>query len=288
MAALYWLLQAAIYLLCWPLAFGASGIDLLRSREYLWQTGVWIVTVMILQTAFVLPAFWHPGCRASASQRLGLALVGGLAVGLIAGLVAWLVTSTLRGWLGLSFDDAMAGLPAGQIWHLGFWIPFLAVSMVAIPLLAARAGRGTPPCVSALIAALVIAAMVLAGVFEASSLSGTFRWWALATLPPLSFFITVPVFLALLHRSPRELALSRIASTLGFGVLLEVTAILALEALKHHHGWTAGSGALPAILVLWLVGPLILGPALSLPMPHNACFEQHSASEARACTRERA
>ena len=54
---LYWLVQAAVYFFGWPLLLVGGFEDpsdtwrLMVSPEYLWQAGVWLPSVMILQAA---------------------------------------------------------------------------------------------------------------------------------------------------------------------------------------------------------------------------------------------
>lgn len=267
MITAYWLVQAvACFFGCRMLFFGSAGAEVLSSSEYLWQAGTLTASVMILQTAFVLPVRQSAGGGHGVWQRRRVACIGGLAVGLTVGFLAWLATTAARAWFDLNVDLAVPGLPGGQVWHLGFWIPFLLASLVAVHALTSRVRRGMPVSISAMIAALIAAVMVLAAVLFASDIGEVFRWWAFILFPFLGWIIAMPLFLVLLRRMPPAAALSRIASGLFLAVFLEADLIVALAIMGPHWGWTGGTGVgtVLAFTALGCIGPLILGPVVYL------------------------
>lgn len=273
---IYWLVQAAVFFFGWPLlilgeAAGGNGAwsDMFHA-DYLWQAGVWIPCVMLLQAAFVLPVHRPTAEGKSWRARALISCIGGVAVAMVAGFMAWILTSivamALNSWSTLQVDDN-----ATHIWHLGFWIPFGVVALVAIPLLLRRTKDGMPLGVSATIAGFISGAMVLAFIGGVASLIGSDldfdRWvWAVIGLVIVaSWCVSTPLLLAFLRRGSRESTLSRLASVLFIGTVVEAAAIIPLDVMvRRRTSCYCGEGTFYSLTALWSVGLLILGPAVYL------------------------
>ena len=267
LVACYWLVQAVVSFVGWPLILGEN---VFGSAEYLWQAGVWIPCAMILQAAFVLPIHRPAAAGWSRRARLAVATLGGLSVAIVVAFMTWILTSIaamiLQSWAALQIDDK-----ATVVWHLGFWVPFAVVAAVAIPRMAARTRDGMPLGVSALIAGFVSGAMVLALIGGVVSLVGADLdlhggVWVLVGLVILaSWCVATPLLLAFLRRGSRESTLSRVASVLFVGTVVEAAAIIPIDVMvRRRTNCYCGEGTFFSLTALWSVDLLILGPAVYL------------------------
>ena len=267
----YWLAQAVVYFFGWPLLFGLWGTMGPFDTAYLWQAGVWIPCVMLVQVAFVMPVRRPAAGGQSACARFLTACIGGVAAGVIVGLMTWILSSAVMSRFDLQYLE-VPGMLSEQVWHLGFWVPFLVVSLVTVPVIAWRVRRGTPVWISVLIAGFISGAMVLALLGAVLSLLGRdldgfsgFFWWTVVLVVALSWAVFTPLLLAFVNHRPRERALSRIASVLFLGTIVEAAAIIPLDVMvRRRTSCYCGEGTFYALTALWSVGLLILGPAVYL------------------------
>jgi hypothetical protein len=268
--AAYALVQAAVYFFGWPILM-VSNSPRVPSEGwlepgYLYQAGVWIPCVMILQCAFVLPV------RKPASSVGGKWLTGviaALAVAILAALMAWVAAAALAaaGVKELEFDG-------DHVWHAPFWVGG-GVGLLAAPFVIRRCRAGVPVQLSVAIAA-VISGVVVAALVAAAYSAVKLVWqsdesagaaWAVGALITLvvSWGVSTPLLLAFVRRTHPEYALSRIASILFLGTLIEAAAIIPLDVMvRRKSSCYCGEGTFFALTALWSVGLLVLGPAVYL------------------------
>jgi hypothetical protein len=268
LVGVYWVVQAAVYFFGWPLLFW--GEDMLLEGAYLWQFGVWLPCVMVIQAAFVMPVRRPSMERQGRVARLVTACIGGLAAAAIIGFMAWIL-STIAAMVFDGLDLEVPWIPE-QVWHLGFWAPFVLAALVTVPVLARRTRQGTPIWVSVLIAGFISGALVLALIGGIASLFVNDLEFisapvlcVIALVIALAWGIATPLLFAFVRRRPRETALSRIASVLFVGTVVEAAAIIPLDVMvRRRTDCYCGEGTFYSLTALWSVGLLILGPAVYL------------------------
>lgn len=272
--ALFWLAQAAIAYFLWPLM--GFGEDIFGPLVYayvdymLWMAPI-IGSVMVLQAVFLLPVR-RP--RAHGAGRLGRILhfgLSGLAVGIMAGVVATVVT-VLADWVGL-LDPIGEFLQEWVPWQVVFWAPLLITWPIASILLARRCRRRTPLMLSMAIAGLsagLLLGGIVLGAASAAELLGWRAgeddlWYSAVALVLLSWPVGTLLLWSFARHRPPEAALSRIASRLFVGTIVEAAAIIPLDVMvRRKSDCYCGEGTFWALSACWAIGFLVLGPAIWL------------------------
>ncbi len=270
LVAAYALVQAAVYFFGWPILMMDKSprvpTEGWLNSGYLYQAGVWIPCVLVLQCAFVMPVR-KPATSVGGKWLTGV--IAALAVAVLAALMVWVAAVALAaaGVKEMQFD-------ADHVWHTPFWVGG-GVGLLAAPLVIRRCRAGVPVVLSVAIAAVisgvVVAALVAAG-WSVATLAGAqsedaARTWAVGTLITLmvSWCVSTPLLLAFVRRRHPEHALSRIASILFVGTLIEAAAIIPLDVMvRRKTSCYCGEGTFFALTALWSVGLLVLGPAVYL------------------------
>jgi len=83
----------------------------------------------------------------------------------------------------------------------------------------------------------------------------------------LNWLIATPLLIRFCRRGPRESLLSRVASRLFLGTIIEAAAIIPLDIMvRRKHSCYCGAGTFWALTVCASVGFIVAGPAILLPL----------------------
>lgn len=282
----FWLVQAAVGVVGWPLLFMGPSGELLLSPSYLWQSGVWIVGVMILQACLVDLAWVR--ARASAPRSVGLiaAVCDGLSLAIVAGVISWFVTGILVAQSGLPVDLAVPGLPPDQPWHLGFWLPFSAVAAMAVPLCSLCKSSRAHGMVGAAMIAIVPAGMALAAVLFLADAGGWNGSILIIAVPIAVWILAAAAISVAIHRAAGldNTVTERVLLGLSVLLLLEAAVILSLAVIGARWGLVEGSGlrTVLALASLWYVAPIVLGPLCLLSVVEGERRSAHPGLPSRS------
>jgi hypothetical protein len=275
----FWLVQALVTMAVWPWLFlGAAPSD----GELVAAIGVVLVTIMVLQAAFVLPAGGALALRPSRFARALRCGVGGLAVGLLAGWSLYGVV-TLFGQ-----DEAMLPFLPDWVWPRSVWIG-VALSPVAMVLLWRRSRGGVPVGLSLAIAGAVAAMLVGAlgwGVVSALGLvaiEGSGLVFVVLIPMLLSWAVMTPLIAAFTRRLTGASRLHRMASLLFRGTMVSTAALIPLDVMvRRKTDCYCGEGTFFALTFCWAAGLITLGPAVFL-LPARRKERRQMRGECLAC-----
>ncbi len=287
----YWTLQALTLCVLWPVLFTESigGLsDLggtLIDPENILPASVLVILVTAGQAAFVLPVrrprVRGPGARVPWFHHV----LSGCAIASAAGL------TTAGLLLGLGTFDPVGEFDESRIAWIS-WSVFFLVWIIGSFVLIRRCREGTPVLTSVVIAS-VTSAVLLAGLafavlegFELAIRDDTAdHAWGIALLGSLlaGWCVGTPLLVAFMKRGPRETQLSRIASTIFLGTIIEAVAIIPLDVMvRRRTNCYCAEGTYWALGFCGSAGLLFLGPAIYL-LPLGRRRKRLSEGRCEAC-----
>jgi hypothetical protein len=275
----FWLVQALVTLTVWPWLFlGAAPPD----RDLAAAVAVVLVSIMVLQAAFVLPAGGLAAMRPRRPARAIHCGIGGLALGLLAG---WTLYGLLTLFIG---DDALLPFLPEWVWPRSVWIG-AALSPIVMMLLWRRSREGIPVGLSLAIAGAVAAMLVGAigwGVVSALGLVGIEGSGLvfLVLIPMLlSWAVMSPLIAAFTRRLNGAMRLHRMASLLFRGTMVSTAALIPLDVMvRRKTDCYCGEGTFFALTFCWAAGLITLGPAVFL-LPARRRERRQVRGECLAC-----
>jgi hypothetical protein len=136
--------------------------------------------------------------------------------------------------------------------------------------------RGLPVLVSMVIGGLLCGLLALAGVlavgytlalFDLLGMSDNAMWLALLLTLGGVWLLSTPLLIAFCRKGPRETMLQRISAGLFLGSMVEVAAIIPLDALvRRREDCICATGTYLAMAICGAVGAFVFGPAVFLPL----------------------
>lgn len=267
----YFAAQAFMFVVAWPVFFNASGS--ISLSEWPWGMvawmSVWMLMIMALQSAFLLPI--HHPARQSAAVGAGVRpAIAAFAVSTQFAMVVLLVGSIALLWIRRPPPGAMSALwwGAGAIAALG--------GLAFVPVCYRKFRGSVPMRLSLVVAAFAIGLMIGAFFAAIKALTpdaailqrddqGSFWAIGVAVAILLGWAVSTPLLMSFSRGREPEQALSRIASALFVGTVIEAAAILPLDIMvRRKTSCYCEEGTFWALSMLWSVGLLALGPAIFL------------------------
>lgn len=266
----FWVVQGLVlFVLPGPMIEGSLesvvGTILEPGADYAFPALHVIVILMAAQAAMLYPVR-RPRQKELKRHRLpGIKhVIGGFAIG---SLVSVILAEPTRLVFGVTDEFLFP-------WIFVVWILCAGLCPLGTYVLWRRYPQQLPVGLSALIAAFFFG-MLVVGVFEfgrslAFVVTGTGMkfegWeWALLGVLALSWAAFTPLLIAFCRRRPRDTAVSRMASLLFMGTIIEVAAIIPLDVMvRRKSDCYCGEGTFVALLICSVVGFFSLGPAIFL------------------------
>jgi hypothetical protein len=276
LVGVYWLVQSAVIYSAFAILWMSHEaidladalrelIDVLSDADYILWISPFVVSITAMQMGFLLP-IRRPGVRSGRGARWGIAAVGGFG---IAGTAAFF----------LLFINVALEL-TGRGWRfetLGLWsywgtlgLGWVAATLVlrrffrdGFPILASVAIAGF--AVAALAGGVAMAALGLVRLVTGEEIDEHIWGWAwIAVLVP-GWIAATPLLLAFCRMRTRESGLSRIASLLFIGTVVEGAAVIPLDIMiRRRTDCYCAEGTFFALLACIGVGLFALGPAILL------------------------
>lgn len=235
--------------------------------DYALGMAVLIGAISVLQGTFLLPVRAPEAAKPGPAGRFLAFLLGGMAFGIMAVIVFSV------GLLALNSVDIYLAFDWNyETWQS--WAVFGAASACATGIMAACCPRGTPLWLSLVIAGLgaatLLAGVLLALIDAVELIRGEeFDGWVypLAVLPAfaLAWCVSTPLLVAFARKRPHDTALTRIASTMFIGTIVEAAAVIPIDVMvRRKTDCYCGEGTFWALTFSAGVGVLVLGPAILL------------------------
>ncbi len=264
----YWLVQSVVVYALFPgLMAPGSGelIEALLDPDWMMIGLPWAALVTIGQAAFVLPVR-PPRTGSSRVGRWVRHVTAGVALGTIVALVFPLAFSFIS--LAFGVDDAFGG----DLWPWTFGATVVIGALIATVGLRVRYADRTPIGVSVAIAGTISAALLLGAalaimegieqVAGSSLFEDAWHWPILGSIG-LGWAVCTPLIWAFVRRGPRESQLSRLASRLFLGTVIETVAVIPLDVMvRRKTDCYCQEGTFWSLVLCGSAGFLMLGPGV--------------------------
>jgi hypothetical protein len=271
----YWLCQAGAIILVPPVFMGAEtpsidhALDAVQDDEYL-SFAVFMVTAITLLQAGMIAPIRRPDAAPHSRPGLLRSAAAGLSIGCVVSAVFMYLLHWVRVFDLLQFPEfwfdhrlmllflgmtAFVGIPAAAYFHRKYrdGMP-VRISLAIAGLISGL-----------LIGGVVTATLELIDVVRGTDLDPDL-WGVVAFASPfVGWIVATPLLIAFARRRTQETAISRIASLLFIGSIVEAVAVLPLDIMvRRRSSCYCEEGTFWTLIASSTAGVLALGPMLYL------------------------